>query len=118
MVAMPEDAIANANFLLIVLSQGYSCKFSSYREKIRTRDSNTKPFDLISAISSKIKGVSAIRIQILVPHPEMHLVPPFWHSCSCKFRSRKGGAVLSSGKVTGFSKVRIQILVPYPQKHQ
>ncbi|GFV61894.1 hypothetical protein TNCV_4106981 [Trichonephila clavipes] len=45
--------------------------------KIRTRESNAKRFDLIKAISRKIKGVSEIRIQILAPHPEMHLVTIF-----------------------------------------
>ncbi|GFW26036.1 hypothetical protein TNCV_3317081 [Trichonephila clavipes] len=42
--------------------------------KIRTRDSNAKPLDLIPAIFSKVTGVSEIRIQILVPHPKMHLM--------------------------------------------
>ncbi|GFX79787.1 hypothetical protein TNCV_4980991 [Trichonephila clavipes] len=32
---------------------------------------------LIPAISRKIKGVSEIRIQILVPHPKMNLKPTF-----------------------------------------
>ncbi|GFU60940.1 hypothetical protein TNCV_3372581 [Trichonephila clavipes] len=45
--------------------------------KIRTCDSNAKPFDLIPAITREVTGVSEIRIPILVPNPEMHRVPTF-----------------------------------------
>ncbi|GFX57190.1 hypothetical protein TNCV_2964691 [Trichonephila clavipes] len=45
--------------------------------KTWTRDSNAKRFDLIPVVSRKIKGVSEIRIQILVLHSKMYLVPTF-----------------------------------------
>ncbi|GFW67438.1 hypothetical protein TNCV_3391091 [Trichonephila clavipes] len=78
------------------------------------QDSNAKRFDLIPAISRKIKGVSEIRIQILVPHPKMHLIPTFGTPAP----AREYYHPALSDKVTRISKVRFQILVPHPEKHR
>ncbi|GFX41200.1 hypothetical protein TNCV_2218981 [Trichonephila clavipes] len=51
--------------------------YQLYGIKIGMWDSNAKRFHLIPAIFRKNKGVSEIRIQILVPHPKMHKVPTF-----------------------------------------
>ncbi|GFT06450.1 transposable element Tcb1 transposase [Trichonephila clavipes] len=65
--------------------------------------------------TQKIKGVSEILIQILVPHPNMQLIPSF--GIPAPASSVPEGTSISSAKVTGVSQVRFQILVPHPEKN-
>ncbi|GFT32254.1 uncharacterized protein TNCV_1035171 [Trichonephila clavipes] len=55
------------------------------------RDSNAKPFNLIPAISRKIKKVSEIRIQILTHHSETHLTPTSGASAPASSGPEVGG---------------------------
>ncbi|GFX43890.1 hypothetical protein TNCV_4111691 [Trichonephila clavipes] len=87
---------------------------------IGNKNTNAKSFDLIPALSNKIKGFSAIRIQVLVLHPETLLVSTFSTPAPAS-SALEGGQYYRpalSGKVTEVSKVRFQILVPHPEKHQ
>ncbi|GFT66689.1 hypothetical protein TNCV_1961461 [Trichonephila clavipes] len=45
--------------------------------KIRTRELNTMPLELIPAISGKVTGISEFQIQILFSHNEKPAMPNF-----------------------------------------
>ncbi|GFU64395.1 hypothetical protein TNCV_3947621 [Trichonephila clavipes] len=81
---------------------------------------DAKPFDLIPALSSKVPGVYEIRIQIIVPHPEMHLVLFFGASTpasSIPVGQRILHRPALSSKVIGTPKIRFQILIPHRKMH-
>ncbi|GFV90875.1 hypothetical protein TNCV_2324441 [Trichonephila clavipes] len=67
-----EDDISPLNFTIKMVASR-RCPVI----KIRTWDSNAKRFDLVQAIPKKTKELSEIRIQIIVPHPKLHLLPTF-----------------------------------------
>ncbi|GFY31572.1 hypothetical protein TNCV_4694161 [Trichonephila clavipes] len=76
------------------------------------RDLNAKSFDLIPAISRKIKGVSEIRNQILVSYPDTHLMSTFGASDPASSVPERGITV-----VRHYPK-KLRLFSPYVREHE